>query len=177
MLKYSVLGALAILSVSSPAIAICNVQYFQVNNNTSTTLQVYSHSTHYTLASGDNIIWETDFATARYNGAGNEAGHFTQIAWGKTRFIGCSFRADSNSRSATTLICNYYPGGTFGTRMPPYAPTSGSPGDDPLSSAERAYPMHGMSSGCQSKDFARSCKDNCKMGINVTDTDLIPKGE
>ena len=49
----------------------------------------------------------------------NGAGHFTQMAWANTRYIGCGFSyCPDGSWNTYYLVCNYYPGGNYGGQYP-----------------------------------------------------------
>lgn len=169
MLKYLLALGFVVLSLSSRAYAICSFQYFQVNNSTSTTLEVYSHSTQYKLAPGDSADWPLNDDSGDQYKTGQTPGHFAQVAWQDARFIGCAWRQDSTNRYETTLQCNYYSGGKYNNDvMPPYVPTTGTPGDI-TTKQERSYIPQGLCTGCQSKDFG-----DCKVGIDVTNDDLLP---
>eukprot|EP01083_Nonionella_stella_P193705 715103_1 len=58
------------------------------------------------------------------NGEHNSCGHYTQMAWANTRYIGCGY-ANGCSGYSGTFACNYFPSGNFnGDDYPPY--TSGT---------------------------------------------------
>jgi len=40
---------------------------------------------------------------------GNKIGHFTQMAWAKTRKVGCGVQRNQREDSKTIVVCNYYP--------------------------------------------------------------------
>ncbi|KAK9892786.1 hypothetical protein WA026_021977 [Henosepilachna vigintioctopunctata] len=54
--------------------------------------------------------WLARFSDSNYPNDGNQRGHFTQIIWADTQYIGCSRVRFGQSRE-TQLICNYGPSG------------------------------------------------------------------
>eukprot|EP01083_Nonionella_stella_P275777 936755_1 len=63
-----------------------------------------------------------------HNAAGScsqgQCGHYTQMAWANTRYIGCGYTNGCDSGgSASIFVCNYFPAGNFNS-VPPY--TSGT---------------------------------------------------
>jgi len=83
---------------------------------------------------------------------GEQCGHYTQIVWANTRFLGCGFSTCSGlvgwPQGRTFLVCNYSPAGNF-IGEAPYAP-SGAPCS--ACSADRASACSdSLCSGC---DFA-----------------------
>ncbi|KAK9892781.1 hypothetical protein WA026_021972 [Henosepilachna vigintioctopunctata] len=58
-----------------------------------------------------NPNWLKSFMDVNYPNDGNPMGHFTQVIWAETKYIGCSrVRYGPNSRE-TQIICNYGPAG------------------------------------------------------------------
>merc|ERR1719411_2292081 len=54
-----------------------------------------------------------------------ETGHFSQVVWANTRYVGCGFYDCTNSRWGTQFSCNYYPPGNYGGQS---TYQTGSPG-------------------------------------------------
>eukprot|EP01084_Bolivina_argentea_P231500 390393_1 len=55
--------------------------------------------------------------------SGKQCGHYTQLAWANTRYIGCGYTNGCGSGWASIFVCNYFPAGNFNS-VPPY--TSGT---------------------------------------------------
>eukprot|EP01083_Nonionella_stella_P102198 290555_1 len=63
--------------------------------------------------------------------SGKQCGHYTQLAWANTRYIGCGYTNGCDSGgSASIFVCNYFPAGNFNS-VPPY--TSGTACSDCMS--------------------------------------------
>jgi pathogenesis-related protein 1 len=51
--------------------------------------------------------------------SGYSCGHFTQVIWQATQFVGCGkATAARNGRNYYYIVCNYYPGGNIGNQKP-----------------------------------------------------------
>jgi hypothetical protein len=56
-------------------------------------------------------------------------GHFSQLAWADTRFVGCAMVTGCPSGFSTVFVCNYYPAGNFNLSTTP-AWETGTPCSD-----------------------------------------------
>eukprot|EP01083_Nonionella_stella_P004029 11592_1 len=57
----------------------------------------------------------------------SSCGHYTQMAWANTRYIGCGYVNGCTGRWRSVFVCNYFPPGNFnGDSYPPYTAGSGS---------------------------------------------------
>lgn len=70
----------------------------------------------------ENLWWDEyqDWTYGNHNAgceAGSVCGHFTQMAWANTRYIGCAVA--NNCANGSVLVCNYFPAGNFNS-VPPY---------------------------------------------------------
>eukprot|EP00486_Rosalina_sp_Unknown_P003111 CAMPEP_0201574326 /NCGR_PEP_ID=MMETSP0190_2-20130828/18760_1 /ASSEMBLY_ACC=CAM_ASM_000263 /TAXON_ID=37353 /ORGANISM="Rosalina sp." /LENGTH=499 /DNA_ID=CAMNT_0048002439 /DNA_START=91 /DNA_END=1587 /DNA_ORIENTATION=+ len=103
-----------------------------------------------------------DFATKYSSGV---TGHYTQMAWADTRYVGCGASiCPSGSTDMLFLICEYYPSGNFNGNRP-Y--NSGSPCSECATLASDRSICDGLNnglcSGCQSPSW-NLCDDgwtNC----------------
>jgi len=51
--------------------------------------------------------------------AGNYCGHFTQVVWSRTQFVGCGkATATPEMGGRTYIVCNYYPAGNYSNQFP-----------------------------------------------------------
>ena len=58
--------------------------------------------------------WYNEISSYNYNNPGYVAGtgHFTQLVWKSTQYVGCGFaRGKYGSYNAIHVVCNYFPGG------------------------------------------------------------------
>eukprot|EP01083_Nonionella_stella_P223480 796419_1 len=58
---------------------------------------------------------------------GEQCGHYTQMVWSNTRYIGCGYANGCTSGWPGIFICNYFPAGNFNS-VPPYTSAEGSNG-------------------------------------------------
>jgi hypothetical protein len=54
-----------------------------------------------------------DYARNKCSGA---CGHYTQMVWAKTVFLGCAISSCPNLRFSSSIVCDYAPGGNSGGR-------------------------------------------------------------
>ncbi|CAH1407365.1 unnamed protein product [Nezara viridula] len=110
---------------------------------------LFTHNKGRPKGTGENLAWKRNSKKKRgdlkymthlwyeeinlYDPAGplniTETGHFTQMIWADTKFVGCgvSFYEDGkhpNSPYQTLLVCNYKPPGNYPT--PPYEKYDGT---------------------------------------------------
>ena len=60
--------------------------------------------------------WYNEISSYNYNNPGYVAGtgHFTQLVWKSTQYVGCGFaRGKYSAYNAIHVVCNYYPGGNI----------------------------------------------------------------
>ena len=51
--------------------------------------------------------------------AGKYCGHFTQVVWSRTQFVGCGkATATPEMGGRTYIVCNYYPAGNYSNQFP-----------------------------------------------------------
>merc|ERR1719295_753501 len=72
-----------------------------------------------------DYIW--DDSGSRGSSAGGAIGHYTQVVWADTAYVGCGFSKCANglvgsSNMKNVFTCNYYPAGNYNTQ--PYEPGS-----------------------------------------------------
>ena len=60
-------------------------------------------------------LWDYDTFTS----SDSAVGHFTQMAWAKTRYVGCGVnKCNDGTYNKYFLVCNYYPTGNYYTQYP-----------------------------------------------------------
>jgi len=77
----------------------------------------------------------------------NGAGHFSQIAWAETRYIGCGYTTCPGS-SMYYLVCDYYPPGNYIGELP-YVNGTNYAKCDP----DRTTHVNGLCAGCMSSSY------------------------
>ena len=85
-------------------------------------------SKNYGILGGIERGWSTDESLLyTYSDSYNyEAGHYTQVIWANTRYVGCGFRqcngistkSSSYAWGKLMFTCNYYPPGNWGNQYP-----------------------------------------------------------
>ena len=77
-----------------------------------------------TMSSGNPTIapnaaadyWYAEISSYNYNNPGfaSSTGHFTQLVWKSTQYVGCGFaRGKYSAYNAIHVVCNYFPGGNI----------------------------------------------------------------
>jgi len=87
-----------------------------------------SQGTNYGILGGIGDSWSAGESKTWNYQAGNfgSAGHYTQVVWANTRYVGCGFKTcngvthddGSYSWAETMFTCNYYPPGNFNSQYP-----------------------------------------------------------
>ena len=121
--------------------------------------------------------WWGEHAGYRYatSGCKGVCGHYTQMAWAATRYVGCGYaRCDGLQGKGSTdiyYVCNYFPAGNVVGRKP-YAKGSACTACD----SDRHECRAGLCSGCMAPGFpfcadfasnctelASACPENCNL--------------
>lgn len=97
----------------------------------------------------------------------DSCGHYTQMAWADTRYVGCGQRSCSDGSGIVTL-CNYYPSGNMGSDFENNVYKQPYPSGTPCSTCSLMAPdrttcnryTYGQCYGCQATDSG-SCSDCC----------------
>jgi virginiamycin B lyase len=63
---------------------------------------------HYDQDDGNGALGEPPGCTAP---PGSACGHFTQVIWKDTQYVGCGTATETSSRNGKWYVCNYYPAG------------------------------------------------------------------
>ncbi len=156
--KALAIGLLGLLvAANAQAATVTTPPNITVNNQSSTDLVLQIANGFYTtLSPGGSYSWSAgDGCTAAA-----ASGHYTQVVWAKTRFIGCDFKqCGRETRTGynwanLNLTCNYYPPGDFGGKTPPYQPAvDPKSGDIDMTITDRETIQNGLCTGCQSPDY------------------------
>jgi pathogenesis-related protein 1 len=67
-------------------------------------------------------LWAAEKANYDYAtntcAAGQVCGHYTQVVWRDTLFVGCALHNCNGLTYPSTIVCDYGPGGNFGGQLP-----------------------------------------------------------
>jgi len=138
-----------------------------------------------TLISGITA-WYNEYSSYTYS---NEyqvnAGHYTQLVWAKTRYVGCGYMTCPNldgltgsvwNDGAIIFVCNYFPSGNFAGQYPYINGSSILNDSCSLCDKDRKGCYKNLCSGCVSSSFNAngSIEDNdCNNGLGVNLTSYI----
>jgi hypothetical protein len=98
--------------------------------------------------------------TGSYCQSGQQCGHYTQLVWGNTRYVGCGYSfcpsvGGINMPDSLLFVCNYYYAGNI---VGSYPYTAGSPATN--CDSDRS-PQNGLCSGCPNPDYSTYCCEMC----------------